>query len=699
MPEKSTPALFLKPEPLTLHAQLMIEEVLGDIRCRKPGNDPELLIQLVAAIRPPAGYQPADGGGLRLAILIDLLTRQEAYARSLRGYLSNLLAARNHSFLIAEGGVLGTTGFFTELRERIGNRLLPPAINPQFLQDLIEEVFDAPDDAQWLARIPLRQWEALLGALGWGVEGETPGEAQLRKEHHEALRVLACRLAAIGVETDVVRYHPALAMYESPFLALQREIEAMLANLQTAQDPLQHAPDLAHIAVLLDQCSKAIAKIRRQARESGAAVKLGWHLTRASQIIDRLSLLLEISHPASQSLAGATSLLALLVGAVARRNSVRDLVVGVTDQLAERVTEHASQTGEHYVARDRREFYALFGAAAGAGVIVAFMALIKGFIVSFELPPLWNAMALSLNYGGGFVLVHLLGLTIATKQPAMTAATLAAALAPERTGPSPADEIADLIVQVCRSQLIAILGNMIFAVITAFAITAAWTAFSGEKLISAGHAEHLLQDLHPWRSPALAHAAIAGVCLFLAGLISGYYDNQAIYNKLRERILRLQWPGKLLGPARHARLASYMEQNSGALIGNLALGVMLGSMGTLGFLLGWPLDIRHVTFASANMAFGLSASSGGGWHFAALLTGGVLLIGLTNLAVSFALALHVALKSRRIRFAQARGVAGHLLWRLRHRPTHFLWPPRDAAPAPKADQGESCPPKARTPPL
>lgn len=655
-----------------------LEALLEALLPVSPGNEPGPLVRLVALLRPRALAGKGSDASRPLAVFIMLLEARPELAGALRGYLSDLLAARNHSFLLAEGGVLGATGFFTSMRERLINRILPPAINPQFLQDLIEEVFHDAGDACWLASVSLAEWQSLLNAIGWGRGGDTPGEAQLRRAHREAMRVLACRLAATGIEPEIVRYQPALALYESPFLGLQRELELMLESMPDASLRHRQMPDMAHVEVLLDQCSAALHKLRRQARDSGAAVRLGWLLTRAGQIVDRLRLLLAISHPESESLAGASSLLALLVGAVSRRNSLRDLVGSVTDQLARRVTEHASQTGEHYIARDRREFHALFRAAAGAGVIVAVMALFKGFITSLGLPPVWNALALSLNYGAGFVLVHLSGFTIATKQPAMTAATLAAALEPDHPGSSPADEIADLIVQVCRSQFIAILGNMLLAMLAAGAIALVWQHGSASPLIGAAQARHLLEDLHPWHSPAIAHAAIAGVCLFLAGLVSGYCDNLAIYHRLRERILRLRWPRALLGDARHLRLASYLEHNTGALIGNLALGFMLGSMGTLGFLLGLPLDIRHVTFASANLVLGLSGSSGFTPHAFGIAFLGVLLIGLSNLAVSFSLALHVALKSRRIRPSQARGVGRHLLWRLIHRPTHFFWPPGEA---------------------
>ena len=41
------------------------------------------------------------------------------------------------------------------------------------------------------------------------------------------------------------------------------------------------------------------------------------------------------------------------------------------------------------------------------------------------------------------------------------------------------------------------------------------------------------------------------------------------------------------------------------------LGCMLGSTPLVGHLIGLPLDIRHVAFASANLGFGLGALAAG----------------------------------------------------------------------------------------
>jgi site-specific recombinase len=212
-----------------------------------------------------------------------------------------------------------------------------------------------------------------------------------------------------------------------------------------------------------------------------------------------------------------------------------------------------------------------------------------------------------------------------------------------------------------------------------------WYFQTGHHLADPDKVQHLLHDLDPVHSLAIPHAAIAGVCLFLSGLISGYYDNKAVYNRIPERLRQrdsLRW---IFGEARLNRLTGYIENNLGALAGNFYFGLMLGSMGTLGFILGLPLDIRHITFSSAYFGF---AFVGSDQHLPLntllLSLGGVAAIGITNLLVSFGLALMVALRSRRVHYRQWLPLLGMIWRRFARNPLRFFWPPKDV-PVPAED--------------
>jgi site-specific recombinase len=97
----------------------------------------------------------------------------------------------------------------------------------------------------------------------------------------------------------------------------------------------------------------------------------------------------------------------------------------------------------------------------------------------------------------------------------------------------------------------------------------------------------------------------------------------------------------------------------------------------VGLLLGAPIDIRHVTFSAANLAFGSAAAEWAlPWHEFALLAFGVFAIGLVNLGVSFTLALGTALRDNGIRLTDQRRLWELLKRRFLRVPSSFFWPPR-----------------------
>ena len=164
-------------------------------------------------------------------------------------------------------------------------------------------------------------------------------------------------------------------------------------------------------------------------------------------------------------------------------------------------------------------------------------------------------------------------------------------------------------------------------------------------------------------------------CFFLGGLISGYYDNLAAYERIRERIEHAKWLRALLGEARLKKFATYLDDNLGALAGNFFLGIMLAMVGTIGFLTGLPIDVRHVTLSSANFGLAMSALD---FSVDAILVAkslvGIALIGFINLAVSFSLALWVALRARGVGFGQTGMLLSILFNRLITDGKQFFWP-------------------------
>jgi site-specific recombinase len=667
-------------EPLTIDCAQRLLPLFEELRAADLPANGEWLARVVDVVRPRRRDRP-DSATPRLRALTRLLVGRPEFAAAFNAHLGALLCTRMHRILYADPGSLTHEGFMGGLLRRLLGNLLPPATDNYFLRDVVAEVFDVRTDHVWLEGIPREDWNDLLRAIGVDDPSFAPARRRCRHELLEALRLASVRLAALGSDATLLQYQPALARHESPFLAQAGEVHDLILRHGDAPDAVV---DERHLEVLLDQCDGYVDSIRRRSREAGVGVSLVLLLARIEQLIARMRILRDLVTPGEDTLADAPEarrarsldFFLLLVRQENRRNSVRDQLSGITELLARRVTEQASRSGEHYLTSSRTEFVAMYRAAAGAGFIIAGLALVKLMIAKLHLPLLWEGVAFSLNYGLGFVLIHLLHMTIATKQPAMTAATLAASLDGRDDRDTRLDALVELAAEVSRTQWLSIAGNVTVTLLTAFAIAMTAVQFVGWSPADAVKGAHLLHDLHPWKSLALFHAAIAGIYLFLSGLISGYYDNLSLYHHIPQRLRRVKWLRRLLGEERLARLSIYVEHNLGALAGNFLFGCMLGFTPIVGQLVGLPLDIRHVAFASANLGYGLV-----GVQFAVpaatilVSAAGVLLVGLVNLVVSFALALKVALRSRGITREQTEGLSARVLKRFLQQPRDFFWPP------------------------
>lgn len=660
----------------------------------------DMLVALVEHLRPA---RRQDQAAAAVRSLTRLLKTHAAHASALHSYLARLLDSRRHASLYTDIGILSNDGFVTELLRRVAYRALPPALGDVYLSDAIDQVLYADTDYLWIRAVPTPDWLDLFDTVAAAppaplTDAADPGRTLLLGML-EAIRTLSCRVCALGLEPRLIRSHADIENFDSPFLMQNIEVNDYLDGYQRLLADGAPPEDARHLLVMLDQCSAVIDKVRKNAATQGTSVALTYLLVALTQSIDRLRKLLFLvdlsgdlpaaptvdleqvandatpasEPPTSLRRAAAIALAEELIEAHNKKYTVREMVAVNIDLLARNVTENASRTGEHYIADRRSELGHMFLSSAGAGVVVGFMALFKILMGSLRAAPLVEAFLFSMNYAIGFMLIHTLHFTIATKQPAMTASRIASGLSSKDGRTIDLDSMADLIGKVLRTQCIAVLGNLATVLPTAYLIAMGWRAFTGKHLVTPDKALHMLHDINPLASPALFYAAIAGVCLFVAGLISGYYDNKAVYTQMAQRVTQLRGLRRLLGEERLQRLGLYLENNLGGLMGNFYFGILLGTIGTLGFLLGLPLDIRHVTFSAANAATAFVAlGQQFSWEQAGLAIGGFLSIGLVNLAVSFSLALWVALRARKVHFTHGMSLCKTMSRRFLSAPLDFI---------------------------
>ncbi len=642
------------------------------------------LSELTAEIRPKNSSNIEETTHAIQALCFTL-SQNDEYASLLRNAILNIIQGKKSVSLFADTGIQTNHGFFSELFRRIAHRILPDVVNHQYLKDVFGLIFNKNTDSEWVCDIDDQIWADLFATLKFS-QADAELKVKAKKQLIDAIQVLSYRLSASGLEPDLIRNHEDLENYASPFITQNAELIKFLSVENITQT------DINHIHVMLDQCQSVTEKVRKNCEYTGTSIQLTALTQRIHQQITRLRLLFNILTGISteQSSSNETfnkteiieskvvPLFKSLVEAECDKNSIISHWRENMELMALRVTENAGRTGEHYIAENRAEYFALLKSAMGAGLIITCMAIIKILITGAHLPPLTETILICLNYGLGFVIIHVLHFTVATKQPAMTAATIAASIGENGRKIKSLDTLVKIVSQTTSSQTSAVIGNIIIVIPCAILVDFLVQYTTGHHFITAEKANALLKSNNPIQSGALIYAAIAGVCLFLAGLIAGYHDNLSAFNKIPERINALKWLKTCLGEARLRRVSGYIKDNLGALAGNFYFGCLLGIVSGLGVMLGLPLDIRHVTFVSAFFGFSITALDFqlSNYMLATAILG-IVLIATANLLTSFFLALYVAMKSRKVRFEQWRIFTRTLLSRLNQHPDEFFLPPKE----------------------
>lgn len=643
-------------------------------------DDVDLLVEMVDIIRPedPEAVTTVD-----ISDLIDLLNGNQMYRDGLALYLKQALKQKRFSKILTDAGILTDTDFLYEVRKRLSAKMIPYQPQKNTLEYILNQVFFRKDDPAWLDKIPNEQVAEFYNLINFhsiyiSSKAKTPLAELLY-----AIEVLIHRIAGRALESEVTQMVPEHENLESPFLAIQKEFALISEKLLEERKNFILPKDLGYkqLFILHKQCADYVETAFRNSHKYGISLKLNQNLLRIRQQLKRLKTLLPlliVDEPEDAN-KNTIALAQHLIAYNCDKNNVRKLIGESTQLLSYEVTQHTANTGESYITKNPMEYIRMFWTAAGGGIIVGILCIIKVFLSMVDTSAFGHAFLYSINYALGFIAIYVLGFTLATKQPAMTASALVRALENDRQHPSSNKTekhkiFAEFFARVFRSQFIAFLGNVIVAF--PVALLGIWLIdIIFDYDLSHGSWPHLITNLSPVHSMAILHAAIAGVFLFLSGIIAGSVANRDKHQHVYYRIQEHPLLKKKLGRVRTQKLASLYEHKWAGIVSNFWFGVFMGTTGSIGIFLGLNIDIRHITFASGNFALGLYGS-----HFTlsnemlfwSIL--GIGLIGLINFMVSFGLSIALALRSRNIPFSELKYIAKAIVKHFKQKPTSFFFP-------------------------
>ncbi|MBI5549096.1 MAG: gliding motility protein [Deltaproteobacteria bacterium] len=650
------------------------------------------LVALVRWLREPeemslstsatvSGRSPAA----RLWLFVECLRRapktRDAVAALLRSFLDETSAQR----LFVETGLPRANRFFAELSNRVARRLLPTVPDERDLAELLARAFTSSADADWLDQLPPVLVYELFAVLAASPAraAATAADRRPREEMADALVVLGVRAGAVGLDFDLRQIaEGGKPVRSSPFLQLPRVCERLAkASRATTSEPEEPQQACEALEACLEQARSELETAHAHLEEHGVSVDLVFRLDLLRRQLDRIGLLARRLFPKAGEApgAGVQQLLGELVRAELRDRSVGALVQRNLKLLARKVIERTGDSGEHYITHTRAQWRDMLRRGAGGGLLTSITALLKFVVSGAHLAPFFEGLLASLNYAVSFVTLQALGCTLATKQPAMTAAALAGALKQERVQDEDLGPLAELTARISRSQLAAAIGNLALVIPAAALINFAWERLSGHSFLVEAKATQTIASLDPLGSGTVFFAIWTGVLLWAGSLVGGWMENWAVYHRLPEALAHHRTLRRLLGPTRSKRLGRAVLHGIGGVGTSVALGFLLGSSQVFGSFFGFALEVRHVTLSAGTLAF---AGSAQGWQ--CLKTpemlramAGIGVVGCFNFGVSFLLALSVALRAREVRLRDLWRLAKAFALRFVRQPWSFFVPPRD----------------------
>jgi site-specific recombinase len=617
---------------------------------------------------------------LRLKHLLNVLDRHPEHRDRLGRVLAQFWREVDTVALFADFGFAPRTTFIAELGQRLRLRLLPLTPETADLGELFALLFPREADAAWLEAIDDETLARLAALLAPAVDAGQDWRAPLL----DGIVFLAAAVRASGLSGPLRQRMSQDLLADRPFRQLAAAAERV-AELATDVPRLRQ--EAQYLRALLDSCRRCAASVHEHLEEHGVSVGIVFEVDQLGARCDRIEALLDCllaERPAHEF----TRLLATLARSADERRGIGALFARHYSLLARKVAERNAETGEHYITRDAGEYRTMLRAAAGGGAVIAGTTFVKFLIGALGLAAFWAGFWAGVNYAASFVVIHLCHWTVATKQPAMTAPAMADKLADigdESKVEAFVDEVANLI----RSQAAGIFGNLMLAGPVVLAVQLAWHAAFGAPLVGAASAEHVLHSL-TLLGPTPLYAAFTGVLLFASSLIAGWAENWFVWHRLDSAIAWNPRCLSLLGAARARRWAAWWRANISGLAANVSLGLMLGLVPAIAAFFALPIEVRHVTLSTGQLAAALGAlgpdllRESAFWWCAA----GIAVTGVLNLTVSFVLAFKVALRSRGIRLADRARLYRALRRRLWRRPLSFMLPP-SALPAgmpPSADR-------------
>lgn len=598
------------------------------------------------------------------------MEEQDALRDAFQQRVRRILTQIRSVDLFAESGLHPREGLWSEALRRMVARILPSARDDTDLTKLVSRLYSTTEAIDHMVNRSEESFTRLARVLA-PVDDHRAWAAQ-REDLEQAFRLLSVHIAGLGLSPGLRARTTPVTIVSSPFYQLPQSSRRLLEQhgdgsaLEAWHDNVQ-------------RCRGELAQVHQCMEDNGVSTALVFDMRTMERAMTRMVNIADVLFVAEphRSMEALKRLLNDVMNARRDDTSLRALVRENSSLIARKIVERTGKAGEHYIANSRREYRTIWRASLGGGLLTVLTAAVKMRITEAHFPPFLDGLAAGTNYAVSFIVMHHLHLALATKQPSVTAATLAGIVRTTQ-GKTRLERMAEFTSRISRTQLASAAGNVIAVIVGCVVFARLWAWIFSQPYLDVPSAAYVYDALNPMASGTVIYAILTGVLLWLSALAGGWFENFAVFNHLPHAIA--QHPlGRKLGKERMEKLAAIVNANASNWTTCIVLGYLLGFVPAFGRFFGIPLDVRHVTLSTGTLA--LAAASFGrewlyrGWFIHTVF--GIAIIFVLNLGVSFSIAAAVSLKAYGVSKRDQVRILRYVVLSALKSPRRFLLPPSD----------------------
>lgn len=571
---------------------------------------------------------------IRLKFFFSFLDRNPLEAEYFAENLQKLLRRGSAVKLYCLTGISENTGFFSELTGRTIQTFIPYAYSENDTVEIFKIIFHHEEDAEWIEQ----SFETILPLINNFMEKHSINTDGISRDQNEALIILGSQVAAMGISREVRNKIENKDIIESNFLKLN-----MLLNRRELQSH--------DILEAIKNCRNDLDQVKKDIETSGVSVALIYSLERITALLDRIELIIYLRETKAQETRHIiiSQFISHLIRDELKSRQIKAFLYEHLHMLTRKIVERAGEKGGHYIASTKEGRKQLFNAAAWAGVLTAFTAIMKAWIGHSHLPIGIEGFFYFINYAIGFLLMQKWHLALSSKQPAYMASALSRKFEVFKETKD-LKEVTLEVRNITYSQIIATIGNLLYVIPLTAALDSIWNWAFGTHIVDVSYARKIIGNHDLISSMTLFYAILTGFFLFLSSAIAGWLENWIAFRNIPRILMESSFLNSFFGREKMERFAQHAASTLGGIAGNVSIAFFLATPIIIGKITGLPLDIRHVTLATGTivLAFNSLGWSSALWPEMISMTLSILIIGICNFGVSFYLALKMAAIARNV---------------------------------------------------